>query len=105
MRDGVKLHTVIVVPKGAKGAPILLTRTPYDADGRAARNKSGSMLAILSQGDELFVQAGYIRVFQDIRGQHGSEGGYVMTRAAAWGRSIRRRSITPPTPGTRSTGW
>jgi putative CocE/NonD family hydrolase len=79
MRDGVKLHTVIVVPKGAKGAPVLLTRTPYDADGRAARNKSGSMLAILSQGDELFVQAGYIRIFQDIRGQHGSEGGYVMT--------------------------
>ena len=33
MRDGVKLHTVILVPKGAKGAPILLTRTPYDADG------------------------------------------------------------------------
>src|SRR6476469_5914628 len=32
MRDGVKLFTVIVVPKGAKGAPILLTRTPYDAD-------------------------------------------------------------------------
>ena len=33
MRDGVKLHTVILVPKGAKGAPILLTRTPYDATG------------------------------------------------------------------------
>src|SRR5512141_1118931 len=35
MRDGVKLHTVILVPKsalGAKKAPILLTRTPYDAD-------------------------------------------------------------------------
>src|SRR5580765_1835654 len=32
MRDGVKLHTVILVPKGAKGAPILLTRTPYNAD-------------------------------------------------------------------------
>ncbi|MBW8712892.1 MAG: glutaryl-7-ACA acylase, partial [Acidobacteria bacterium] len=32
MRDGVKLHTVILVPRGAKGAPILLTRTPYDAD-------------------------------------------------------------------------
>ena len=27
MRDGVKLHTVILVPKGARGAPILLTRT------------------------------------------------------------------------------
>src|SRR5262249_45613647 len=35
MRDGVKLHTVILVPKSAtKGrpAPILLTRTPYNAD-------------------------------------------------------------------------
>src|SRR5262245_36949486 len=32
MRDGVKLHTVILIPKGAKGAPILLTRTPYSAD-------------------------------------------------------------------------
>ncbi|MGA8186283.1 MAG: CocE/NonD family hydrolase, partial [Terriglobia bacterium] len=31
MRDGVKLHTVILIPKGAKDAPILLTRTPYDA--------------------------------------------------------------------------
>ena len=31
MRDGVKLHTVILVPKGAKNAPILLTRTPYNA--------------------------------------------------------------------------
>src|SRR5687767_5787375 len=31
MRDGVKLHTVILVPKGANGAPILFTRTPYDA--------------------------------------------------------------------------
>ena len=32
MRDGVKLHTVVIVPKGASRAPILLTRTPYDAD-------------------------------------------------------------------------
>ena len=32
MRDGVKLHTVILVPKGAKNAPILLTRTPYSAN-------------------------------------------------------------------------
>jgi len=31
MRDGVRLHTVILVPKGAKNAPILLTRTPYNA--------------------------------------------------------------------------
>jgi len=30
MRDGVKLHTVILIPKGAHGTPILLTRTPYE---------------------------------------------------------------------------
>ena len=80
MRDGVKLHTVIVVPKGAKNAPILLTRTPYNASSRAARNNSPHMLAILPQGDEVFVQAGYIRVFQDIRGKVKSEGDFLMTR-------------------------
>jgi predicted acyl esterase len=37
MRDGVKLHTVILVPRGAKGAPILLTRTPYDAKALTTR--------------------------------------------------------------------
>jgi uncharacterized protein len=80
MRDGVKLHTVIVVPKGAHDAPILLTRTPYNASARTARNNSTHMLAILPQGDEVFVQGGYIRVFQDVRGKYKSEGDYVMTR-------------------------
>jgi hypothetical protein len=59
MRDGVGLYTVIVIPKGATHAPILLTRTPYN--------------------DEVFVKAGYIRVFQDVRGKYGSEGAYIMT--------------------------
>src|SRR6202789_546671 len=76
MRDGVKLYTVIVVPKGASHAPILLTRTPYNAAGRAARNESPHMLDELPQGDDVFVGAGYIRVFQDVRGKYGSEGGY-----------------------------
>jgi len=80
MRDGVKLYTVIVVPKGAKNAPILLTRTPYDAAHRAERSQSPHMLATLPQGDEVFVRDGYIRVFQDVRGKYGSEGDYVMTR-------------------------
>jgi len=80
MRDGVKLHTVIVVPKGASHAPMLLTRTPYDADGRAERMKSPHMRDLLPQGDDVFVEGGYIRVFQDIRGKYGSEGDYVMTR-------------------------
>src|SRR5438046_3925728 len=80
MRDDVKLHTVIVVPKGAKNAPILLTRTPYNASERTLRTRSPYMLAVLPQGDEVFVADGYIRVFQDVRGKYGSEGDYVMTR-------------------------
>jgi putative CocE/NonD family hydrolase len=80
MRDGVKLYTVIVVPRGAKNAPMLLTRTPYDAAHRAERSESSHMLATLPLGDEVFVMDGYIRVFQDVRGKYGSEGDYVMTR-------------------------
>jgi putative CocE/NonD family hydrolase len=79
MRDGVKLYTVIVIPKGATRAPILLTRTPYDASSRAAREESPHMLDELPQGDDVFVHAGYIRVFQDVRGKYGSEGKYLMT--------------------------
>ena len=81
MRDGTKLYTVIVVPKGGKNLPILLTRTPYNAAKRAARADSPRMVAAMPQGDEPFVaDGGYIRVFQDIRGKYGSEGDYVMTR-------------------------
>jgi putative CocE/NonD family hydrolase len=80
MRDGVKLYTVIVVPEGAGRAPILLTRTPYNAAGRAERTHSTRMASILPQGDEVFVADHYIRVFQDVRGKYGSEGDYVMTR-------------------------
>jgi hypothetical protein len=80
MRDGVRLHTVILVPRGAKNAPMILTRTPYNASERAERIRSTHMLATLPEGDEVFVQGGYIRVFQDVRGKYGSEGEYFMTR-------------------------
>jgi len=80
MRDGVKLHTVIVIPKGLTHAPIMLTRTPYNASGRAGRMKSPHITSILGDGDDAFIENGYIRVFQDVRGKYGSEGDYVMTR-------------------------
>jgi len=83
MRDGVKLHTVILVPKGAKGAPILFTRTPYKADDLTSHAASAHLGPILSGYDnatEVIVEGGYIRVVQDIRGKYGSEGDYVMTR-------------------------
>ncbi len=37
------------------------------------------MLDELPPSDGVFVRAGYIRVFQDVRGKHGSEGAYLMT--------------------------
>jgi putative CocE/NonD family hydrolase len=83
MRDGVKLHTVILVPKGAKGAPILLTRTPYDATGLTTHAQSSHLGPILNGYDnatEVIIEGGYIRVVQDVRGKHGSEGDYVMNR-------------------------
>src|SRR5277367_6031352 len=80
MRDGVKLYTVIVIPKGARNAPIVLTRTPYNASKRLARNDSPHMLAVLPMADGVFGADGYIRAFQDVRGKYKSEGEYVMTR-------------------------
>ena len=83
MRDGVKLHTVIVIPKGVKGAPILLTRTPYNANGLVSHANSSHLGPILNGYDnavEVIVEGGYIRAVQDVRGKYGSEGDYVMTR-------------------------
>jgi putative CocE/NonD family hydrolase len=83
MRDGVKLHTVILVPKGAKNAPILLTRTPYDATDLTTHEHSSHLGPSLHGYDnalEVILEGGYIRVVQDVRGKYGSEGDYVMNR-------------------------
>jgi len=83
MRDGVRLHTVVLVPKGARSAPILLTRTPYDATALTSHSESAHLGPILSGYDnavEVIVEGGYIRAVQDIRGKYGSEGDYVMNR-------------------------
>src|ERR1700730_16309103 len=83
MRDGVKLHTVILIPKGAKKAPILLTRTPYSADKLTSHADSAHLGPILNGYDnavDVVLEGGYIRVVQDVRGKHGSEGDYVVNR-------------------------
>lgn len=79
MRDGVKLKTFIMVPKGAKAAPMLLTRTPYNASSRVSRNQSPRLASVLPQMHDTSVEAGYIIVYQDVRGKYGSEGEYTMT--------------------------
>ena len=83
MRDGIKLHTVILVPKGAKGTPILLTRTPYNATELTSHAQSAHLGRVLDGYDnavDVIVEGGYIRVVQDVRGKYGSEGDYVMNR-------------------------
>src|SRR6185436_13161910 len=83
MRDGVKLHTIILIPKGAKGAPILLTRTPYNADKLTSHADSAHLGPVLQGYDnavDVILEGGYIRVVQDVRGKHGSEGDYVVNR-------------------------
>ncbi len=105
MRDGVKLYTVIVIPKGAKDAPIVLTRTPYNAASRAARSNSPRMIEALPLSDEDFVRAGYIRVYQDVRGKYGSEGAYIMTPPPVDSGYNPTQPTTQPTHTTPSTGW
>jgi hypothetical protein len=83
MRDGVRLHTVILVQKGARGAPMLLTRTPYNATALTSHAQSAHLGSILNGYDnptDVIVEGGYIRVVQDVRGKYGSEGDYVMNR-------------------------
>jgi putative CocE/NonD family hydrolase len=97
MRDGVKLYTIIVIPKDVHDAPIVLTRTPYNAHGRV-QNDNPYMLALLAESDADFTRAGYIRVFQDIRGKYGSEGLYEMTRPP-------RGPLNPTTTDETTDAW
>jgi len=75
MRDGVKLHTQILIPEGFSGPmPILLRRTPYQAPpGDAFLADPG-----LQKAD--WVRGGMVFVVQDIRGRFRSEGQFVMNR-------------------------
>jgi putative CocE/NonD family hydrolase len=80
MRDGVRLHTVIIVPRNLRApAPIILTRTPYGADRATEQGSSPRAAMRLPMADEPLLEAGYIRVYQDIRGRYKSEGAWVMT--------------------------
>ena len=80
MRDGVKLYTVLMIPKGAHDAPMVMTRTPYNAAKRAQAMETPYRAVALAHSDELLTDDGYIRIFQDVRGKYGSEGNFVFTR-------------------------
>ena len=108
MRDGVKLHTVVIVPKGAARAPILLTRTPYNAaalTGHAASAHLGPILQGYDNATDVIVEGGYIRVVQDVRGQVRVGRRLRDEPPAARAAESRQPSIMRPTRTTRSTGW
>jgi putative CocE/NonD family hydrolase len=70
MRDGVKLYTLVYVPKDrSKTYPILLKRTPYNASAY-------DHFKVGNQPSKYLVQDGYIFAFQDVRGRYMSEGQY-----------------------------
>ncbi len=76
MRDGTRLHTVIMSPKAARGPlPFLLSRTPYGIG-------TGLWSLRFLAGHSELAAEGYIFVLQDIRGKYGSEGTFVMLRPA-----------------------
>ena len=107
MRDGVKLHTVVLVPKGAAGAPMLLTRTPYDANALTTNVKSGHLVAALDGYDnaaDIIAEGGYIRVVQDIRGKYGSQGTYVMNRPLV-GNPLNPTKVDDSTDAYDTVDW
>lgn len=80
MRDGVKLHTNIVIPKGVTRAPIIFARTPYSADQAISGAASNRYAVALPTTYAELAAAGYIIAVQDVRGRYRSEGDYVICR-------------------------
>src|SRR6185437_9520377 len=76
MRDGVKLHAVILRPVGSETSgpplPFLMQRTPYGTDDNSSETVNSSKPELAASG--------YIFVFCDIRGRYESEGQFVMNR-------------------------
>lgn len=70
MRDGIKLYTVIYIPKDAgQKFPILMERTPYSSAPYGKDNYSRRIGPNMQLAKEK-----YIFVYQDVRGRYMSEG-------------------------------
>jgi putative CocE/NonD family hydrolase len=73
MRDGVRLHAIILRPKDtSEPLPFLMQRTPYGVDGSTSDS--------LNERETELTQSGYIFVMEDIRGRYESQGQFVMMR-------------------------
>jgi hypothetical protein len=94
MRDGVKLYTIVWVPKGVPGKkPILMQRTPYGAGSPSAGAPRAS--------NRVLVNAGFIFAYQDVRASPRE----ILSTFALSLSGVRRGSTNRPTPTTPSTSW
>src|SRR5579872_6529570 len=76
MRDGVHLFTSVYIPKDSSQTyPFLITRTPYSVGPYGVDHLPDRLGPSLD-----FTKAGYIFVYQDVRGRYMSEGGFVEMR-------------------------
>jgi hypothetical protein len=77
MRDGVRLFTVVYVPKDkTRSCPIMLRRTPYSV----APYGIDAYLEKPDNQRRRYFQEGYIIAYQDVRGRMMSEGEFVNVR-------------------------
>ncbi len=79
MSDGIKLSTLIYMPDDMSGSPypVILARTPYDAEENA--QQLSRFLMIITDIE------GYIVVVQNTRGRNGSEGKNMSFLEDGWG--------------------
>src|SRR5688572_5606475 len=70
MSDGIRLYTVIYIPKDrSQTYPILIQRTPYSVWPYGSNNYPPSIMP-----NDSIMREKYIYVKQDVRGRHMSEG-------------------------------
>ena len=95
MRDGVRLHAVILRPvqqDPGDELPFLMERTPYGVDDESSESVNRAMPELAASG--------YIFVFEDVRGRYKSEGTFVMNRPI---RSHAKPADVDETTDTRDT--
>jgi dipeptidyl aminopeptidase/acylaminoacyl peptidase len=92
MRDGIKLHAVILRPQDMRQPlPFLMERTPYGVDGNTSDT--------INERYTTLAQSGYIFVMEDIRGRYGSQGKFQMNTPLADRPPTKARTRTTPRPG------
>jgi len=99
MRDGVKLHAIVLKPADIdKPLPFLVERTPYGAAGLTRGSFSYSRPELARDG--------FIYVVEDIRGRFKSEGEFVMMRPLADHRDPKApKNIDESTDSYDTVAW